>query len=206
MKQSTIIVYITLAVLIAAAFLTGGRALVAEGLIISANTAYKSAVMLIASFIITGQLNVLLIALSVLTAIAETFWILLPKIGAVSVSFALTFCAILLTNPLTVSLISAIGMILRCPYMDGKGRVHIFNNPIYKTVFNVSQYIVSFGIAGIVYEAIDKSVNFILIFFNPVAGTAALFVYIILTTFYDNSLVLWKNSNLNINIVICHFL
>jgi hypothetical protein len=60
MKQSTIIVYITLAVLIAAAFLTGGRALVAEGLIISANTAYKSAVMLIASFIITGQLNVLL--------------------------------------------------------------------------------------------------------------------------------------------------
>jgi putative nucleotidyltransferase with HDIG domain len=157
---------------------------------------------------------VLLIALSVLTAIAETFWILLPKIGAVSVSFALTFCAILLTNPLTVSLISAIGMILRCPYMDGKGRVHIFNNPIYKTVFNVSQYIVSFGIAGIVYEAIDKSVNFILIFFNPVAGTAALFVYIILNTFFmsllmsillnEKLLYIWKTNFLSllINVVL----
>jgi hypothetical protein len=122
---------------------------------------------------------ILLIVFSILTAIAETFWILLPKIGAVSVSFALTFSAILLTNPLTVSLISAIGMMLRCPYMDGKGRVHIFNNPIYKTVFNVSQYIISFGVAGIVYSVIDKSVNFTLIFFNPIAATAALFVYIL---------------------------
>ena len=132
---------------------------------------------------------ILLIVFSILTAIAETFWILLPKIGAVSVSFALTFSAILLTNPLTVSLISAIGMMLRCPYMDGKGRVHIFNNPIYKTVFNVSQYIISFGVAGIVYSVIDKSVNFTLIFFNPIAGAAALFVYILLNTFFMSMLM-----------------
>jgi urocanate reductase len=91
---------------------------------------------------------VLLVVFSVLSAIAETFLILLPKIGGVSVSFALTYSAILLTNPLTAALISAMGMILRCPYVEGKGRVHIFNNPLYKTVFNVSQYIINAGLAG----------------------------------------------------------
>lgn len=62
MKQSLFIVYITLAVLIVTAFFTGGSALVTEGLVISVNTAYKSAMMLAASFIIIGQLNVLLTA------------------------------------------------------------------------------------------------------------------------------------------------
>jgi len=52
---------------------------------------------------------VLLVVFSVLSAIAETFLILLPKIGGVSVSFALTYSAILLTNPLTAALISAMG-------------------------------------------------------------------------------------------------
>ena len=125
---------------------------------------------------------VLLIVFSLLSAIAETFLILLPKIGGVSVSFALTFSAILLTSPLTAALISSTGMILRCPYVDGRGRVHIFNNPLYKTVFNVSQYIINAGVAGIIYVAIAKNVNFILIFFNPIAGAAALFVYILLNT------------------------
>ena len=94
---------------------------------------------------------VLLVAFSILSAIAETFLILLPKIGGVSVSFALTYSAILLTNPLTAALISAMGMLLRCPYVEGRGRVHIFNNPIYKTLFNVSQYIINAGLAGLIY-------------------------------------------------------
>ena len=62
MKQSLIMVYVTSAVLIVIAFFTGGSVLVTEGLIISVNTAYKSALMLAASFIIIGQLNVLLTA------------------------------------------------------------------------------------------------------------------------------------------------
>ena len=157
---------------------------------------------------------ILLIVFSILTAIAETFWILLPKIGAVSVSFALTFSAILLTNPLTVSIISAIGMMLRCPYMDGKGRVHIFNNPIHKTVFNVSQYIISFGLAGIVYTVIDRFINFILIFFNPIAAATALLVYILLNTFFmsmlmslllnEKLLYIWKTNfySMLINVIL----
>ena len=81
----------------------------------------------------------LLILLSFLTAVAETFLIPLPKVGAISVSFAITFSAILITDPLTATIVTALGILFRFPYVDGKGRVHLFNNPFYKTVFNLSQ-------------------------------------------------------------------
>ena len=145
----------------------------------------------------------LLIIFSALSAIAETFLIPLPKIGAVSVSFALTFSAILLTDPLTAAIITAAGVIFRCPYVDGKGRVHIFSNPIYKTVFNVSQYIINAGIAGIIYVYMDKLFDFGFDFFNPIAGAICLFVYLLSNSFFMASLMsillkeklyfIWKN-------------
>ncbi len=146
---------------------------------------------------------VLLVAFSVLSAIAETFLIPLPKIGAVSVSFALTFSAILLTDPLTAALISAMGMLLRCPYVEGRGRVHIFNNPIYKTLFNVSQYIINAGLAGLIYVYIDGIFNFGLEFFNPIASVLCLLAYLFLNSFFIAVLMsillkerlayIWKN-------------
>ena len=145
----------------------------------------------------------LLIVFSVLSALAETFLIQLPKVGAVSVSFALTFSAILLTNPLTASLIAAFGMIFRCPYVDGKGRVHMFNNPIYKTVFNVSQYIINAGAAGLTYLYLNRILNFGFYFFNPIAAVVCLFVYLTLNSVFMASLMsillnekisyIWKN-------------
>ena len=146
---------------------------------------------------------VLLVAFSVLSAIAETFLIPLPKIGAVSVSFALTFSAILLTDPLTAALISAMGMLLRCPYVEGKGRVHIFNNPIYKTLFNVSQYIINTGLAALIYVYVDGKFNFGFQFFNPIASVVCLLVYLFLNSFFIAVLMsillnerlayIWKN-------------
>ena len=124
----------------------------------------------------------LLIVFSILCAIAETFLIPMPKIGALSVSYALTFSAILLTNPLTAAIVSAAGVAFRCPYVEGKGRVHILNNPIYKTIFNVSQYIIIAGIGGIVYEIIDKTIDVGFVFFNPVASLFSMFTYIFLNT------------------------
>ena len=145
----------------------------------------------------------LLIVFSVLSALAETFLIPLPKVGAVSVSFALTFSAILLTNPLTASLIAAFGMIFRCPYVDGKGRVHMFNNPLYKTVFNVSQYIINAGAAGLTYLYLNRILNFGFYFFNPIAAVVCLFVYLTLNSVFMASLMsillnekisyIWKN-------------
>jgi hypothetical protein len=145
----------------------------------------------------------LLIVFSILSAIAETFLILLPKVGGVSVSFALTFSAILLTNPLTAAIITASGIIFRCPYIDGKGRVHIFNNPIYKTVFNISQYIINAGVAGLIYEYINNLYNFGFKVFNPIAGSVCLIIYLLLNSFFMAVLMsillkeklsfIWKN-------------
>ena len=59
-KQSMLIVYIASAFLIIIGLFVGGSNLVFEGLKISLNTAIKSAIMLLASFVIIGQLNVLL--------------------------------------------------------------------------------------------------------------------------------------------------
>ena len=145
----------------------------------------------------------LLIVFSILSAIAETFLILLPKVGAVSVSFALTFSAILLTDPLTAAIITASGIIFRVPYSESRGRVHIFNNPIYKTVFNVSQYIINAGVAGLIYVYINNLYNFGFKVFNPIAGAVCLIIYLLLNSFFMAVLMsillkerlsfIWKN-------------
>lgn len=156
----------------------------------------------------------LLIVFSILSIIAETFYILLPKVGAVSVSFALYYSAILLTNPLLAAIISAIGVAFRFPYKDGVGRVHIFNNPIYKTIFNTSQLILSSGMAGIVYVHLSGIINIGFNFYNPIAGTIALAVYILLNTFFMSELMslllnekftyIWKSNffSMMINVVL----
>ena len=81
---------------------------------------YISAIAIAAIFLMIYLINeytisdyTLLIVFSVLSAIAETFLILLPKVGAVSVSFALTFSAILLTDPLTAAIITASGIVIK---------------------------------------------------------------------------------------------
>ena len=161
---------------------------------------------------------ILLVVFSLLSAVAETFLILLPKVGAISVSFALAFSAILLTNPLTTAIITAAGVAFRCPYVDGRGRVHIFNSPVYKTIFNISQYIINSSIAAMTYVAVDKIINVGFEFYNPVAGTAALLIYILLNTFFMTELMsillqekfskIWKSSffGLLINIVMVSLL
>lgn len=161
---------------------------------------------------------VLLVVFSVLSAIAETFLIPLPKIGAVSVSFALGFSAILLTNPLTAAIINAAGVAFRAPYVDGKGRVHLFNNPFYKSTFNISQYAINAGVSGIVYNLVNNAVNVGFEFFNPVAGAASLMVYILSNTFFMSGLMsillkekmmqIWKTSffGMLINVVLVSLL
>jgi len=146
----------------------------------------------------------LLIVFSALSIIAETFFILLPKVGAISVSFALYYSAIILTNPLLASIISAIGVAFRFPYKDGVGRVHILNNPIYKTIFNTSQLMICSGMAGMAYVYLNNIINVGFDFYNPVAGAAALSVYILLNTLFMSALMsillnekfiyIWRNN------------
>lgn len=160
----------------------------------------------------------LLLVFSILSAIAETFLIPLPKIGAISVSFALTFSAILLTNPLTAAIITVAGILFRCPYVEGRGRVHIFNNPIHKTLFNVSQYLLIASIGGIIYQVVDNVIDIGFVFFNPIASAVSIFVYVFLNTFLmsqlmsilmkERMLTIWKKSfyGMLLNIFLVTFL
>ncbi|HHU07632.1 MAG TPA: hypothetical protein GXZ59_04740 [Clostridiaceae bacterium] len=62
MKQSLIIVYGAVAILLVVAFFVGGFDLIGEALASALNTGLDSALMLIASFLVIGQLNVLITA------------------------------------------------------------------------------------------------------------------------------------------------
>lgn len=183
-------------------------------------TLFVFSIILMLYLIKTYSINdyILLIAFSVLSIIAETFLIPLPKVGAISVSFALSYSAILLTNPLVAAIISAIGVAFRFPYVDGRGRVNILNNPIYKTVFNISEYIINLGLAGLTYVALDDIINFGFHIYNPIAGIAALLVYVLLNTLFMSKLMsillkekmvqIWKGSfyGMLINIILVSLL
>lgn len=148
--------------------------------------------------------NVLLIVFSILCSVAETFVIQMPKIGTVSVSFAVIFSAFLLTDPLSTALIAIAGAVLCFPYFEGKGRVSILNNLPSKTIFNLSQYIINAGIGSIVYEFVDKKINVGFDFFNPIASVFAIFTYIFLNTLLmsklmsilekENLFTIWKKN------------
>lgn len=123
----------------------------------------------------------IIIIFGLLAAVAETFCIQLPNHGAVSVSFAISLAAIIVGSPLTAALVDAIGVLLRMPYVEGRGRAHLLNEPIYKTVFNVSQNIVNAGIAGTVYYL--SSLYFASsTYINPIPIILAIIVYMSLNT------------------------
>ncbi len=117
----------------------------------------------------------------VLGAVAETFLILLPNIGAVSVSFAISLAAIILVGPLGAAVVDMMSIIFRMPYIEGRGRVHIFKSPIYKTVFNISQNIINAGISGSVYYISNLYIQSSSVI-NPVSVILAIVAYLTLNT------------------------
>ncbi len=88
--------------------------------------------------------------------IGESLSIALSDQIRVSVVFAVVVCIIMLFNPLTASIIIALGNSFSCYNRDGK-IAHIFNTPFYKTMFNASNIFVSSIIASTVYRTIYLS-------------------------------------------------
>ncbi|ABY95397.1 MULTISPECIES: HD-GYP domain-containing protein [Thermoanaerobacter] len=110
------------------------------------------------SFIIYSILNIPInrivdiILFVFFAALAESMPIYVTKELAVSVAFAIDLMAILIFGPYQGALIASLGMTFRFPkYPDGR-RVHIFNLPYYKVLFNASQLALSVGIGGLAYE------------------------------------------------------
>ena len=163
---------------------------------------FTSAVLLMIYMIINYTINDLpsFIVLSILAVIAESFLIQLPGIGAVSVSFAISFAAIIIGGPLMAAIVTSIGLSLRRPYVEGRGYVHILNTPIYKTIYNASQSIICAGFSGIIYLLILNSLSN----FGVIADTVALIVtvgiYVTLNTTFLTLLIKFLNGGKIINI------
>jgi putative nucleotidyltransferase with HDIG domain len=96
----------------------------------------------IKSFIIFIILSI--IAESLLIPVSET-------ISAVSVAYAVGLAAILVYGASEAAWIASLGIMFRTVKHQGK-RLHIFNTPIYKTLFNGSNTLLSAGIAGLCYK------------------------------------------------------
>lgn len=88
---------------------------------------------------------------SVLGIVTESLGIILPSGAAVSVSFAISLAAIIVDGPLIAALVSGAGYAFRIRKIDGDNYSHIFNTPVYKTIFNVSQGIITTGLTGLAF-------------------------------------------------------
>lgn len=88
----------------------------------------------------------------ILLTVTESLLIELPnRPGGVSVGTAISLACIIIGGPFFAAITAGVGFLFRMPYIKGRGRIHIFNTPIQKTIFNVSQAILISGISGMVY-------------------------------------------------------
>lgn len=94
----------------------------------------------------------MLVFWSILAITVESLLILLPNNNVgVSVGYAINLASIIVGGPLLGTTASFLGFLFRCPKIPDRGYVHLFNTPVYKTVFNVSQNIIVTTIMGLVY-------------------------------------------------------
>lgn len=112
-----------------------------------------------------------------LSVAAESLAIPTPNQRGISVGFAVGFTAILVFGVPTASWIASIGIMLRIVKKDGE-YIHIVNTPIYKTLFNGANIVLSSGLAGLCYEALG-GVPGQLEFINILPMLASIVVYII---------------------------
>lgn len=96
----------------------------------------------------------------VLSAIVESLLIPMPNntIG-VSVGYAINIATVIVGGPLVATTSSAMGFLLRAPKVPGRGYIHTFNIPIYKTLFNISQSIIVTSLISLIYLFIGGIIN-----------------------------------------------
>jgi putative nucleotidyltransferase with HDIG domain len=91
-----------------------------------------------------------IIVFSIVLALAESLVVEYGYI-AISASIAINLASIILFKPLTAIIIIVLGFSMRMTIHNEK-RIHIFNTPIYKTLFNLSVVIVPTLYSGMIYS------------------------------------------------------
>lgn len=89
---------------------------------------------------------------SLLAIVVESLLVALPNntIG-VSVGSAINIASIITGGPLLGTTAAFIGILFRIPKITGRGYMHLFNTPIYKTIFNISQSVIVTTAMGLLY-------------------------------------------------------
>jgi len=137
--------------------------------------------------------------LSFLAIIAETFLVQMPGIGSISVAFAITFAAIILGGPFTGIIVSVTGLLFSRPYVEGRGYIHLFNTPAYKTFFNISQNILYTGLAGLVYHVLHNRFLY-LGEIEPISVVGSMSTFVIVNTSLMTLLIITLNGGKVLNI------
>lgn len=95
-----------------------------------------------------------------LSIIVESLLILLPKNSVgVSVGYAITVAVVILGGPLFSTVVCFLGLLFRMPKVKDRGYVHIFNTPLYKTIFNLSQSVIVTTIISFAYLAVGGTIG-----------------------------------------------
>ncbi len=112
-----------------------------------------------------------------LSIAAESLLIPTPNQRGISVGFAVSLTVLLILGIPQATWVPSLGIMLRIASKDGK-RYHIANTPIYKTLFNGANIVLSSGLAGLCYEALG-GIPGQLEFINILPMLASIVVYII---------------------------
>lgn len=100
------------------------------------------------------------ILFAILSVIAESLLIITPGERGLSVGFAVGLASILIFGAPEAGWVASIGTMLRVMKKEGK-RYHILNFPLYKTLFNGANTMLSAGLAGLCYEALGGTPGYI---------------------------------------------
>ncbi len=92
-----------------------------------------------------------LLFLAVMGALAESQAVVISKDRAITVAFAVNLCALLMFGPVTAAWVVFLSLLLAVSDYGNGRKEHLFNTPLYKTLFNSSSYILSTLAGGFSY-------------------------------------------------------
>lgn len=117
-----------------------------------------SVVMMFFVIIMNGNKSIDLWALlfwAALAVMTESLVLRLPSGMGLSVSLAIVLAALIAQGPLVGTIVTGSGFLFRITKISNTNKVaHLFNTPIYKTLFNVAQSVLAIGASGIVYSSL----------------------------------------------------
>ncbi|HYE83644.1 MAG TPA: HD-GYP domain-containing protein [Clostridia bacterium] len=115
---------------------------------------------------------------AMLSIVAESLLIITPGERGLSVGFAISLASILVFGIPEAAWITSAGVMLRIIKIGDK-RYHIFNYPVYKSLFNGANIIISIGLAGLCYEGFGATPGIIDLNSSILAIIASIIVYIL---------------------------